>query len=292
VTSPSLYPGFNVMLMGPSGTGKTFSLASLTKTGLEVFVLFVEPGVETLVGAYVDPKPEGQGLDDLPPNLHWHFLKPQAKSLKSLSDTAEAVGKFDQSTLAKMKDNDRGKHNQTVALYSVLNNFVDQRTGESFGPVDNWGTDRVLVIDSLSALGDIMWDMVVGAKPLRDKPDYQLVQTNLTNLIQKLTDGCLVNFVLIAHVDRMVDDVMGGVKLMPVTPGQAMKGTLPQRFSDVILTARMGKDFYWDTANGQADLKTRNLKIESKLPPDFGPIVEKWRKRKAIAELTQSSNSL
>jgi hypothetical protein len=272
------------MMMGPSGTGKTYAISTLAATGLEVFYLAIEPGLETLIGAFIDPKPEGQGLDDVPDNVHWHFLKPQSQSLKQLQDTAKNVGMFDQSALAKMKDNDRGKYNQTVALYEVLNNFVDQRTGESFGPVDSWGTDRVLVVDSLSSLGNIMWDMVVGTKPLRDKPDYQLVQTNLWNLIRKLTEGCLTNFVLIAHVERMVDDVLGGVKLMPITPGQAMKSTLPQPFSDVILTKRVGKEFFWDTADAQADLKTRNLKIESKLPPDFRPIVDKWRKRKAIAE--------
>ena len=38
------FPGFNVLLMGPSGTGKTYSIKSLVETGLETFALFLEPG--------------------------------------------------------------------------------------------------------------------------------------------------------------------------------------------------------------------------------------------------------
>ena len=38
------YPGFNSIIMGPSGTGKTYSISTLVSTGLEVFCLFLEPG--------------------------------------------------------------------------------------------------------------------------------------------------------------------------------------------------------------------------------------------------------
>jgi AAA+ superfamily predicted ATPase len=51
--SPS-YPGVNILIMGPSGTGKTYSIKSLAATGLETFALFLEPGLETLIGSYVD----------------------------------------------------------------------------------------------------------------------------------------------------------------------------------------------------------------------------------------------
>ena len=65
---PSL-PGFNVMLMGPAGSGKTHSIGTLVDAGIEVFYLALEPGLESLLGYWTDnDKP-------IPPNLHWHTLK-------------------------------------------------------------------------------------------------------------------------------------------------------------------------------------------------------------------------
>lgn len=67
-------------------------------------------------------------------------------------------------------------------------------------------------------------------------------------------------------------------------PGKAITAQIPQPFSDVIYTIRENANFYWDTANSQADVKTRNLPIQSKLPADFGPIIKKWENRKKLAE--------
>lgn len=278
------YPGFNIILLGPSGTGKTHSIATLCETGLEVFCLFLEPGLETLIGAFVD---RGQPL---PSNLHWHYLAPKTQGFDQLRSTAEFIGKFDQKAIANMADNTRGTNNQVVSMLEVLNNFTDQKDGKSYGPVDSWDATRVIVIDSLSALNDIMFSMVVGTRPMRSVSDYGIAQTNLMNLIKRLTNGCLCHFVLVAHVERLTDEIMGGVKLMPVTIGQATKSTLPIPFSDVILTVRTGTEFSWDTANSQADLKTRNLPIANKLPPSFVPVVQTWKKRKDAAQNTLSSS--
>ena len=62
-------------------------------------------------------------------------------------------------------------------------------------------------------------------------------------------------------------------------PGKALADEIPQLFSDVVLTQREGDKFYWDTAAGLADLKTRNLPIRSKLSPDFAQIMDKWQSR-------------
>lgn len=278
------FPGFKVMLMGPSGTGKTYSIASLVETGIDVFYADLDRSLESLVGYWTD---KGQPI---PPNLHWHYLQRKTPGFGALQKMADAVGKFDMPTLAKMKDNDRSLNNQFETFLGVMNNFTDQRDGKSYGPVDSWGTDRVFVLDSLTALNTIVFDMVVGARAMRDKPDYGIAQTNLSNFLERLLNGCTTNVVLIAHVERQVDEVLGGIKLMPVTIGQAMKSTITIPFSDVILTSRNGTEWTWDTANGQADLKTRNLPYASKLPPSFKPIYEKWSTRKKAAENTSLTN--
>jgi hypothetical protein len=264
--------------MGPSGTGKTFSISTLVDSGLETFALFLEPGLETLIGAYAD---EGKPL---PEKLHFHYLQPRTQGFDTLKSMADNIGKFDLAGLAKLKDIKRSQSNQVLDLYTVLNNFTDQKTGEAYGPVDSWGNDRVLVIDSLSALNRIVMDMVVGTKPVKDMAEWGIAQTQIMSLLQKLTSGCMCHFVLIAHVEREVDQLMGGIKLMVSSLGKAITKDIPQPFSDVILSVREGDKFFWDTANSQADLKTRNLPILSKLPASFAPIIAKWTERRNLAE--------
>jgi hypothetical protein len=113
--------------------------------------------------------------------------------------------------------------------------------------------------------------------------DWGIAQNNLMALLHKLTSGCNCHFVLIAHVDRETDQILGGVKLMVAALGKAITAQIPQPFSDVILTSRENDKFYWDTANSQADVKTRNLPIAQKLPADFTTIISRWQSRKNLA---------
>ena len=270
------YPGFNVMLMGPSGTGKTYSIKSLAATGLETFCLFIEPGLESLIGAYTDND------EPIPDNLHWHYLQPKTLGFGTLQQAADQIGKFDLAGLAKVKDINRSKNNQVYAMYEVLNNFECQRTGKKYGPVDQLTNGAVLVIDSLSMLNKIFMDMVIGAKPVKDMSDWGVAQQALMNFIHKLTSGCICHIVVIAHVERETDQVLGGTKLLPAVLGKAITSQIVQPFSDVILSVRQNTEWTWDTANSMADVKTRNLTVGQKLPADFGAIYEKWQKR-AIA---------
>lgn len=274
----SQYPGLNIILMGPSGTGKTFSISTLVETGCEVFCLFLEPGLETLIGAYSDKG------EEIPPNLHWHYLQPKTQGFGQLKQTADYIGKFDLTGLSKLKDSQRSLANQLLEIYTVLNDFPDQRTGKNFGPVDQWPNSTILVIDSLSALNRIVMDCVIGTKPVKDVADWGLAQTQVMNLLYKLTNGCLCHFILIAHVERETDLLLGGTKLMVAALGKAITKDIPQPFSDVILSVRENASFFWDTANSLADLKTRNLPIQAKLPPSFIPIFQKWEARKNLAQ--------
>jgi GTPase SAR1 family protein len=283
----STFPGFKVALIGPSGTGKTFSLRSLVQAweGIgDVFYLDLDRSLETIIGGFVDPPPRGLGLKEPPPHFHWHYMHRKTQGFSALREASENVSKYDLSTLAKMKDNSRSTNNQFTQFLDICNGFVDQRDGKNYGAVDSWSNDRIFIVDSLTALNKVVFDMVVGTRPMRDKPDYGIAQNILSNWLDRATLGCICNFVLIGHVERQVDEVLGGVKLVPVTIGKAMTPEVPIPFSDVILTARNGTEWSWDTANGQADLKTRNLDYKSKLPPDFGPLIKTWKQRRDAAQ--------
>jgi hypothetical protein len=265
--------GINTLLMGPAGTGKTHSIGTLVDTGIEVFYIALENGLESLLGYYTD-----RGLP-IPPNLHWHTVKAPAASFTELIDSASKINILSLDAVSKMQDPNRGKHNQFISLLTALNNFPDDRTGQQFGAVDTWGTDRALVIDGMAGVNRCAMSLVIGGKPVKNQADWGIAQTIIENFLRKCTDDSRCHFVLLAHVERETDAVLGGVKLMISTLGKALAPKIPSMFSDVILTVRNGDKWTWDTNSAMADVKTRNLPMSATNPPDFGAIIEKWRSR-------------
>lgn len=270
---PFALPGFNVLLMGPAGTGKTHSIGTLVDEGVEVFYLAIESGMESLLGYWAD-----RNLP-IPDNLHWHKLKAPTASFTDMIATAKNINMLSLDSLAKMADPNKSKYNQFISLLEVLNNFPDDRTGESFGPVDKWDQSKVLVIDGMTGLADCAMSLVIGGKAVRSQSDWGLAQGQVEKITRMLCDNCPCHFILIAHVERETDAVLGGVKLMVSTLGKAIAPKLPSMFSDVILTVRTGDKWSWDTASPMADVKTRNLPIKSDNPPTFKSILEKWISR-------------
>lgn len=266
-------PGVNVMLMGPAGTGKTHSIGTLVETGLEVFYIGMEPGLESLNGYFTD-----RGLP-IPDNLHTHLVESQTASFAELISAATKVNTMNLESLAKSTDMARDKYNQFIGLLRALSDFKDQRTGEAFGPVDKWPASRALVIDGLTGICNAAMSLVIGGKPVRSQSDWGIAQSQVEALIRKLCNDCKCHFVLISHVERETDQVLGGVKIMASALGKALAPKLPPMFSDVVLCVREGTAWKWDTASAVADVKTRSLPIAGNNPPDFRPVMQKWAQR-------------
>lgn len=270
---PTNLAGTNVLLMGPAGTGKTHSIGTLVETGIEVFYLALESGIESLLGYWKDRGKE------IPSNLHWHIQEAPSASFLELIDSAKKINTLTFDSLCKMQDPNRSKHNQFISLLEALNNFPDDRTGEKFGPVNSWKSDRALCIDGLTGLGVATMSLVIGGKPVKNQAEWGIAQDQVYKIIVMLCDHCPMHFVLISHVVRETDQVLGGVKITVSTLGKALAPTIPPKFSDVILTTREGNNWFWDTASSMADVKTRNLPIQAKNQPSFVPIIAKWKAR-------------
>lgn len=266
-------PGVNCLLMGPAGTGKTFSIGTIADAGIEVFYLGLEPGVESLLGYWKDRNKE------IPPNVHWHTLQAPRASFTELLDSSTKINTMQLDTLAKMQDPHRSKHNQFIKMLEALNDFPDDRSGQKFGCVDTWDVKRCLVVDGMAGLARAAMALVVGGKPVKNQSDWGIAQQQVETIVRMWTDNCKCHFVLLAHVEREQDAILGGIKLMVSTLGKALAPKLPPMFSDVILTERSGSNFTWNTGSSMADVKSRNLPISEKLPADFKPIIEKWRSR-------------
>lgn len=263
--------GFKTLLLGESGTGKTTALRTLIDQGITPFCIFTEPGYEV--------------LGDLPKDkLHWQYINPMSESLDSILDKAQKVATMTFESLTKAYDPNRNKDNRFIAVVKALNNFVCDRTGESFGPVASWGTDRALVIDSLSGLGLAVMSMVVGTRAAKNQSDWGLAQDQLEGFINWCCTSTQCHFILTAHTEREVDEIKGGSKIMAATLGKKLAPKLPHNFSDVVMAERDGIKFTWSTATTGAVLKARNLPIANGLAPSFVQIVDNWKKNGGVIE--------
>lgn len=269
--------GPNVLLMGPGGTGKTYAIGTIVdwaqENGCEVFVLFTESGLETLKGYWADSGKE------IPSCLHWHQTTTQPVSLKALTAAADSVGKLSYEAVTKMVDPDRSKNNAFHKILQACADFPDDRTGRKFGPIDQFGVDKIFINDSLTETANAVMKMVIGSKPTASQPDYGVAQNNLMNWLRLCTQGMSCTFIMTAHVDRTEDAITGTTKIMVKAIGKALASDIPPLFSDVIYTVREADKFYWDTAAYGVDTKTRSLGYRSKIEPSFGPLMDLWAKR-------------
>ena len=269
-------PGVKVMLLGDSGTGKTFSLRTLVDAGLTPLCLFTENSFDVL--GDTDPK-----------KFHWMYVPPFTESLEALKEMSTRIGTMSYEQITKTQDSKRFTDSPWMKMLGGLMEFKCERTGQNFGNIATWGTDKVFVIDSLSGLTQASRQNVAGNRPALSPPDYGLAQRQIEGLINQLCTAFRCHFVLTAHAERELDPVMGGQKIMASTIGKALAPTLPRYFTDSILTKRTGAKFEWDTADTQAVLKARNVPISGNLPPSFIPLIGEWKKRGGIIETPAAS---
>jgi len=270
--------GPKICLMGLSGTGKTYALATLVewaaKNKFEVAVLFTENGLETLLGYWRDT---GKPVPDC---LFWHQQATKSISLANLLTAADLVGKLSYEALAKSTDTNRGGENN--AFWKILkscSDFVDDRTGKSLGGVESFPANRIFVMDSLTETANACMKMQIGSRPMASPGDYGVAQNNLMNFLRLLTQGVVCPFVMTAHVDRETDQVTQATKIMIKAIGKALATEIPPLFSDIIYTVRDGNKFTWDTAAYGVDTKTRSLGYRAGIDPSFAPLMDVWKKR-------------
>jgi len=265
-------PAPNILLMGAGGTGKTFSIRTLVDQGIHPFVLSLDPGGLPTIG-------------DVPADkLSWHVISPGKSSWTDLIKKTNERAALTMEGISSEKDYTKANQKRFVNVLEALANFKDDRTGQSFGAVDDWGTNRAIVLDHLTELGQASKEWTVGSKLVLHQGEWQVAQNNAMALLRNLVTVCRCWVIVLAHIDRETDQILQSTRIMVHALGRAMAPQLPPLFSDVILSAREGIEFRWSTAEPNTDLKTQNLSIHAKLPPSFSSIVEKWKSRGGIIE--------
>jgi hypothetical protein len=261
--------------MGPAGSGKTTSLVTFAKAGIECFVIITEPtGVDSLLDAW-----EREKLDiNL---LHYCVVPPASPGWGGLNDLSVRINAMSYSDIANLKSG-IGKESmkQFPKLLRNLENFTDDRTGQSFGDVTTWSSDRMLALDSLSGVSLIAMQHTVGFKPSPHQGEWGIAMSATEMLLLKLSSDCKCFFVLTSHIEKEPDEITGIAKVAVSTLGRKLAPKIPRFFSEVVRTRKdAGGRFLWSTQDSEADLKNRALPSSNNIPQDFGPIIAAYRRR-------------
>jgi len=261
--------GTATLLMGPPGTGKTHSITTLLESGLEVFVMITDPGGEETLLDVVRKK-------KLPiENLHYHYVAPVNVNFSTLIDTAKVVTLSGYEDLSKLKSGlNKNKYQQFIQLLEALNNFPCDRTGETYGAVDDWGPERVLVVDSLTGINKMCKNLILGSKPAGHVGEYGVARRVQEQLINKLVGDLTCFFVLISHITRERNEVTGAMIITASAVTGPYGPLIGVDFSDVVLAERNGSKFTWSTIALNADVKGRALPVGKDLPPTFASIIQ------------------
>lgn len=251
-------PKTNTILMGPIGTGKTTALRTVPEAGHQLLVLATEPGIEHIL--------------DHGPLCHWHYVPPAAEDWHTLTDNAVKLNTMTIESLIKAPWPPRRDYQQFIQLLRSCASFECDYCGKDFGPVDGL-TDGMFAIDGLSGLSKMSMDLIVGGKPIASQPEWGAAMGNIERLIMKLCGDTKCSFTLISHVEREVDEVTGGTRLMVSTLGRRLAPKIPKMFDEVVLCRRQGSNFYWSSIDNGVDLKVRRLPFRDDIVPDFAPLL-------------------
>jgi hypothetical protein len=277
----------STLLLGPSGSGKTSALATFLLSGIETFVIVTEPnGTDTLIDS-------AKRLNADLSKLHWHTVLPAPAGWSALLNMATTIKAMDFESIAKIKSGvDKGAMMAIPQLLGVCQNFHCERDGQDYGDVTTWDDKRAFVIDSLSGLSLMTWLMTVGYKPSAHQGEWGIAMNFIEQLLLKFTSDIKCFFVVTSHVERELDELTGGSKIMASTLGRKLAPKIPRFFSEVPLARRNpDKTFLWSTVDVSADLKNRALKIDNNLPPSFAPIVDAHRLRLNQVATTKPQSS-
>lgn len=259
-------PGPKIILEGAPGSGKTTAILTAADAGLEVFVVFTDPGMAPIVK---DKR------------VRWKYIPPSTGNWSGILDMATKVNTLSYESICKLSAVDRSKCTQFLEILHTMNDF--KLNDISYGDVSTWSTGRMLFLDGLTGLSLQARQLHIGMRPTLHEGEWGVAMNTIGTFVNKLALDLWCPFCLIAHVEGEID-TFGMRKFLPSTLGKKLAPTLPVNFDDVILAKFAGGKFRWSTQDDQYDLKPRNLAISNDLPASFVPLFEEWKRKGGILE--------
>lgn len=241
-----------VLLMGDSGTGKTSSIASLANAGYKVRIVDFDNGLDVLP-SYIDA--------DKMDNVSYVTLVDDI-TIKPTDVNKSAFARFVNNYMLNWKDGD-----------------------EDFGPIAEWDSDTVLVIDSLSMMSEAALFRVLlrdGKKIVENpsQPQWGDAMRDVEGVLRLLSGNRLkCNVVCTAHV-VYIEEGIGQAKPYPSVIGNKLPPKIAKYFNTVVGLGvdRQGNRVMQTTSDNRFAFKNAapNL-IEPVMKPDLSLLLEKLR---------------
>ena len=254
-----------LLLLGDAKSGKTGSLVSLVKAGYRLRILDLDNLLDILKYKIIEECPDK--LDNV--------------EFRSVRD------KYKPGPGGTMID---GKPKAWTESLKLLNNwkYTDEASGEEidYGSPADWGTDTILVIDSLSRWCDAAYDFHEAIIPRGKSGDYdgRAVYGNAQDDVEKqiamlMSNTIRTNVIVIAHGTYM-DLPDGTKKIFPQGVGQKLSPKIPQYFPNYVRyknksgkrTIQLESDAMIDLANTRPNALNKELPIETGLADFFAAL--------------------
>jgi hypothetical protein len=269
-----------ILDIGEVGSGKTWALSGLAAApnNLELFAIITEPnGLESLLDSW---QKRGLPIE----KLHWKQITPARLGFEGLIAQAKIVSMADQKFLSDQKPTNNRGNARWIDLLGTCHNFICERDGKSYGSITEFDASRAVAIDSMSGLNLMAMDVTIGDKATANPGEWGIAMKLLEKFLITLTSSLKCPLIITAHMEKELEENTGLTKLMVSSLGKKLAPTIPRFFSEVVMSYREGDQFYWSTSAGNVSLKQRSLPIAPKLPADYTPIIDAWRKRMDFAK--------
>ena len=255
-----------MLIMGDSGSGKTGALTSLVTAGYNLRILDMDNGLETLKQFVLQQAPDRIG------SIEYRTLRDAYKATPEGPVVSRPTAFVD-----AIKMLDRWKYDD-----------VD------LGPPSEWGSECLLVIDSLTFLSDSAFAWARGLAPGNKDPRqwYGTAQDAIEKVLALLTSpNFKTNVIVIAHV-KYIEREDGTTKGYPTSVGSALSPQIPRYFNSVALcqTKTGGKRTIQTVATAMIDLKNpKPFEMLPSYPLEIG-LVDFFRVLRKPPTQTQPAN--
>lgn len=229
-----------LLIMGPSGTGKTGGLLSLLRAGYEVGVIDMDNGLDWLI----------------------NYLKKYEPQLLDLLSYQTFRDKFKMSAAGPVYE---GIPNAYTKAVQALGKWDDGTSPQE------WGAKKILALDSLTFFGQSAFHWKDALNPgAKDKRTiYFDAQTAVGNILDTITsDAFRTNVMVFTHVRwKTVTDDKGNTTTLggaPSSIGEALSEKIGTYFNTVGRAESInGKRQITFKSDGMFDLKTSAVGLEN-----------------------------